>query len=176
MQPIASRLVIDSDTWIAANATVCGDVEIAARSNIWYGVVIRADIASVRIGECCNVQDGAVIHCDAGEPTVLENYVTIGHKAIVHSAHLARGCLIGMGAIVMNGVRIGEGSIVAAGALVTKSVEPRTLVVGMPAKPRRQVSDGEVAEGIAHAEKYWKLAIAHREGRYPLAEVNSDRF
>ncbi|WP_017326568.1 gamma carbonic anhydrase family protein [Synechococcus sp. PCC 7336] len=159
---------IDPDTWIAPNATVCGAVEIGPQTNIWFGAVVRGDLERIQIGRCCNVQDGAVLHCDGGEPTVLEDYVTIGHKAIVHSAYLERGCLIGMGAIVMNGVRIGAGSIVGAGAIVTKSVQPNTLAIGTPAKPRRSLSPEEASKLLHHAEEYWSLAIAHRQGQFPL--------
>ena len=165
-QPLAPQIARQS--WIAPTAVVCGDVTLGARSNIWFGAVLRGDMASISVGECCNVQDGAVIHCDEGQPVVLEEFVTIGHKAIVHSAHIERGSLIGMGAIVMNGVRIGAGSIVGAGALVTKSVDPGTLVVGTPAKPRRTLSEGEIAELIAHAQHYWELAIAHQNGQFHL--------
>ena len=159
---------IDPKSWIAPTAVVCGDVTLAACSNIWFGAVLRADIESISVGECCNVQDGAVIHCDERQPVVLEEFVTVGHKAIIHSAHIERGCLIGMGAIVMNGVRIGAGSIVGAGAIVTKSVEPGTLVVGTPAKPRRTLEDDEIAGLIDHAKHYWELAIAHQNGQFPL--------
>ncbi|MGK7910865.1 MAG: gamma carbonic anhydrase family protein [Synechococcus sp.] len=158
---------IDPQSWIAPTAVVCGDVTLAACSNIWFGAVLRGDIESISVGECCNVQDGAVIHCDEGQPVVLDEFVTVGHKAIVHSAHIERGCLIGMGAIVMNGVRIGAGSIVGAGAIVTKSVEPGTLVVGTPAKPRRRLADDEIADLIVHAKHYWELAIAHKNGQFP---------
>lgn len=159
---------IDPQSWIAPTAIVCGDVRLAACSNIWFGAVLRGDVESISIGECCNVQDGAVIHCDEGQPVILEEFVTVGHKAIVHSAHIERGCLIGMGAIVMNGVRIGTGSIVGAGAIVTKSVDPGTLVVGTPAKPRRTLANEEITELIDHARHYWKLAIAHQNGQFPL--------
>ena len=159
---------IDPKSWIAPTAVVCGDVTLEARSNIWFGAVLRGDIAPISIGECCNVQDGAVIHCDANQPVILEDCVTIGHKAIVHSAHIERGCLIGMGAIVMNGVRVGAGSIVGAGAVVTQPVDPGTLVVGTPAKPRRKLSEAEISGLIDHAQEYWELAIVHQNGQFPL--------
>ncbi|MEO0354255.1 MAG: gamma carbonic anhydrase family protein [Cyanobacteria bacterium P01_A01_bin.3] len=171
MSSVPSQTVpqIDLKSWIAPTAVVCGNVTLAACSNIWFGAVLRGDIAPISVGDYCNVQDGAVIHCDEGQPVVLEEFVTVGHKAIVHSAHIERGCLIGMGAIVMNDVRIGAGSIVGAGAIVTKSVEPGTLVVGTPAKPRRALADDEIAGLIDHAKHYWEMAIAHKNGQFPLA-------
>ena len=162
---------IDPLSWIAPTAVVCGDVVIQSQTNIWFGAVVRGDMAKIAIGNCCNIQDGAVIHCDRGEPVILEDFVTIGHKAIVHSVHIEQGCLIGMGAILMNGVRIGAGSIVGAGAIVTKSVEPKTLVVGTPAKPRRVLEPAEVEGLIHHAREYWQLAIAHRDGQFPLTNA-----
>jgi carbonic anhydrase/acetyltransferase-like protein (isoleucine patch superfamily) len=123
--------------------------------------VLRADVEAIQIGAYTNVQDGAILHGDPGQPTVLEDYVTIGHRAVIHSAHVERGCLIGIGAIVLNGVRVGAGSIVGAGALVTKDVPPRSLVIGLPAKVMRPVSEKEAADLIDHAQKYHRLALTH---------------
>ncbi|MDX2243438.1 MAG: gamma carbonic anhydrase family protein [Leptolyngbyaceae cyanobacterium bins.302] len=147
--------------FIAGNAIVLGDVTIARGVSIWYGAVIRADVEKIVIGECSNIQDGAVLHGDPGKPTVLEEYVTVGHRAVVHSAHIERGSLIGIGAIVLDGVRVGTGSIIGAGAVVTKDVPPRSLVVGVPGKVLRELSDEEVAHLIDHAKKYEKLALVH---------------
>ena len=120
--------------FVAPNATVIGDVIVGAGASIWYGAVVRGDVEAVRIGAGSNVQDGAVLHGDPNLPTVLEDYVTVGHRAVVHSAHIESGCLIGIGAIVLNGVRVGAGSTVGAGAVVTKDVPARSLVVGIPGK------------------------------------------
>jgi carbonic anhydrase/acetyltransferase-like protein (isoleucine patch superfamily) len=147
--------------FIAANATVIGQVTIAAGASIWYGAVIRGDVEQIIIGEKTNVQDGAILHGDPGKPTVLEDYVTIGHRAVVHSAHIERGCLIGIGAIVLDGVRVGAGSIVGAGAVVTKDVPARSLVVGIPGKVLRQLSETEAEELIDHAKRYEQLALVH---------------
>jgi carbonic anhydrase/acetyltransferase-like protein (isoleucine patch superfamily) len=147
--------------FVAANAVVIGSVTIASGVSIWYGAVIRGDVERIEIGECTNIQDGAILHGDPGLPTILEDHVTIGHRAVVHSAHIERGSLIGIGAIVLNGVRVGTGSIVGAGAVVTKDVPPLCLVIGVPAKVVRQVTDVEAAELILHAEHYQQLALAH---------------
>jgi carbonic anhydrase/acetyltransferase-like protein (isoleucine patch superfamily) len=149
--------------FVAANAVIIGSVTIAARSSVWYGSVVRGDVERIEIGECTNIQDGAIIHCDPGVPTILEDHVTIGHRAVVHSAHIESGSLIGIGAIVLNGVRVGTGSIIGAGAVVTKDVPPGSLVVGLPGKVVRQLTDTEITELIEHAEKYYQLALLHAD-------------
>ena len=138
-----------------------GNVAIAAGASIWFGAVVRADVERIEIGASTNIQDGAILHGDPGKPTILEDYVTIGHRAVIHSAHIERGCLIGIGAIVLDGVRVGAGSIVGAGSVVTKDVPPRSLVVGVPAKRLRELSEEEVADLIEHARRYEKLAFVH---------------
>lgn len=147
--------------FVAANATVIGEVKIAAGASIWYGAVIRADVERIEIGECTNIQDGAILHGDPGKPTILEDCVTVGHRAVVHSAYIERGSLIGIGAVILDGVRVGAGSIIGAGAVVNKDVAPRSLVVGVPGKCIREISEPEAAELIAHAHRYEKLALVH---------------
>lgn len=147
--------------FVAANATVIGHVEIARGVSIWYGVVIRGDIERIVIGEYTNIQDGAILHGDPGKPTVLEDYVTVGHRAVIHSAYIERGSLIGIGAVVLDGVRVGSGSIVGAGSVVTKDVPARSLVIGVPAKPLRELAAAEVEHLIEHAQRYEKLARVH---------------
>lgn len=152
---------ISQAAFIAANAVVMGSVKIAAGVSIWYGAVVRGDLESIEIGECTNIQDGAILHGDPGKPTVLEDHVTVGHRAVIHSAYIERGSLIGIGAIVLDGVRVGAGSIIGAGAVVTKDVPPLSLVVGVPGKVVRQISQDEAAELIEHAQRYKKLALVH---------------
>ncbi len=147
--------------FIANNAVVMGSVNIATGVSIWYGAVVRADVERIEIGECTNIQDGAILHGDAGFPTILEDHVTVGHRAVVHSAYIERGSLIGIGAVILDGVRVGTGSIIGAGAVVTKNVPPLSLVVGIPGKVLRQVTDVEAAELIEHAKRYQKLALVH---------------
>lgn len=138
-----------------------GQVSLAAGASVWYGAVVRGDVEQICIGRCTNIQDGAILHGDPGQPTILEDYVTVGHRAVIHSAHIERGCLIGIGAIVLDGVRVGAGSIVGAGAVVTKDVPGRSLVVGVPGKVVRTLSEAEAADLIDHAKKYEKLARCH---------------
>ncbi|WP_373542603.1 gamma carbonic anhydrase family protein [Chamaesiphon sp.] len=147
--------------FVATNAVVMGRVSIDADVSIWYGAVVRGDVEQIEIGAGTNIQDGAIIHGDPGKPTILEGDVTIGHRAVVHGAYIETGCLIGMGAIVLDGVRVGSGSIIGAGCVVTKDVPPRSLMVGVPAKCLRQVADLEAAESIVHARKYVQLALVH---------------
>ena len=147
--------------FVADNATVIGHVSIAEGSSIWYTAVVRGDVERITIGKHSNIQDGAVLHGDPGKPTVLEDYVTIGHRAVVHSAHIEQGCLIGIGAIILYGVRVGAGSIVGAGSVVTKDVPQRSLVVGIPARQIKEIGDKQAEELIEHARNYEKLALVH---------------
>ncbi len=147
--------------FVASNAVVIGWVKLAPGVSIWYGAVVRGDVERIEIGECTNIQDGAILHGDPGKPTILEDRVTVGHRAVVHSAYIERGSLIGIGAVILDGVRVGAGSIVGAGAVVSKDVPPRSLVVGVPAKHLREISDVEAAELIEHAHRYEKLALVH---------------
>lgn len=130
--------------FVAANAVLIGDVELADDANVWYGVVLRADVQKIKIGARTNVQDNAMVHVDTPAfPTVIGDDVTIGHAAVLHGCTVERDALIGMQATVLNGAVVGAGAVVAAGALVPPGmrVEPRTLVAGVPAKPRGEVSD-----------------------------------
>ncbi len=147
--------------FIAPNAVVIGSVTVAKGVSIWYGAVVRADIERIEIGERTNIQDGAILHGDPGLPTILADHVTVGHRAVIHSAHIEQGSLIGIGAVILDGVRVGAGSIIGAGSVVTKDVPPRSLWVGVPAKPLREVNEAEAAELIEHARHYEKLALVH---------------
>jgi carbonic anhydrase/acetyltransferase-like protein (isoleucine patch superfamily) len=147
--------------FVASNAIAIGQITMGIGASIWYGAVVRGDVERIEIGAHANIQDGAILHGDPGKPTILEDYVTVGHRAVIHSAHIERGCLIGIGAIVLDGVRVGAGSIIGAGCVVTKDVAPRSLMVGLPAKLRRELSEDEVADLIEHAKRYEKLALVH---------------
>lgn len=152
---------LSAASFIAPNAVVMGWVTIGQGASIWYNCVVRADIEKIVIGAYTNIQDGAVLHGDPGKVTILEDYVTVGHGAIIHAAHIEKGCLIGIGAVILDGVRVGQGSIIGAGAVVTKDVPPNSLMMGVPAKKIRDLSEAEVTELIDHAEKYAKLALVH---------------
>ena len=156
-----SSVDLSQAAFVAPNAVVMGKVKIEKGVSIWYGAVVRGDIEWIEIGERTNIQDGAILHGDPGQPTILEDHVTVGHRAVVHSAYIERGSLIGIGAVVLDGVRVGTGSIIGAGCVVTKDVPPKSLMVGVPAKRLRDVSEAEAAELIEHARRYEQLALVH---------------
>ncbi len=159
---------IADDAFVAHNAVVIGDVHVGSESSIWFGVVIRADWERVRIGARTNVQDGCVVHADPGFPCRIGDGVTVGHRAIVHSAQVADNVLIGMGAIILNGVVIGEECIIGAGAIITegKEIPPRSLVLGVPAKVVRELTDEEVAAIRISAEHYVLNGRAYKAAGY----------
>ncbi len=148
-------------SFVAPNATVIGDVILSEGCSIWYGAILRADVEQIFVGKYTNIQDGAVLHGDPSELTHLGDYVTVGHRAVIHSAKIEEGCLIGIGAIILNGVTVGKNSIVAAGSVVTKNIPEGSLVMGIPAKVVRQLSEQEKAELLTHAQKYQRLALVH---------------
>ncbi|MBW4553961.1 MAG: gamma carbonic anhydrase family protein [Aphanocapsa sp. GSE-SYN-MK-11-07L] len=152
---------VSEAAFVASNATVIGAVSLLSGSSVWYGAVLRGDVDRIQVGASSNVQDGAVLHGDPGQPVILEDFVTIGHRAVVHGAYIEQGSLIGIGAVILNGVRIGAGSMIGAGAVVARDVPPRSLVVGVPGKVIRTVSETEAADLITHARKYEKLALVH---------------
>ncbi|GAB4339942.1 MAG: gamma carbonic anhydrase family protein [Cyanophyceae cyanobacterium] len=152
---------VSNAAFVAPTAMVMGRVSVGTEVSIWYGAVVRGDVSEIGLGDRVNIQDGAVLHGDAGEPTILEADVTVGHRAVIHSAHIERGCIVGMGAIVLNGVRVGAGSVIGAGAVVTKDVPPRSLVLGVPGKVVRELPETALEEAIAHAAKYVQLARCH---------------
>ncbi|HOX48815.1 MAG TPA: gamma carbonic anhydrase family protein [Spirochaetia bacterium] len=161
---------LHESAFVAWNAEVSGDAELAEGSSVWYGAVIRADIGPVRLGRLSNLQDGAVIHVDEGSPCVLGEGVTVGHRAVLHSCSVGDYALVGMGAIVLDGAEIGSESIVGAGALVTqgKKFPPRSMILGSPAKVVRELKAEEVESLHHHAEEYARLAKRTREGSEEL--------
>ena len=150
--------------FIAEGAQVVGDVEIGDDSSIWFNAVVRGDIHHIRIGQRTNIQDGSVCHVMRGEcPVVLGDSVTIGHGVVLHGCTVESRCLVGMNATLLNDVRIGEHSIVAAGALLPEGmiVPPRSLVMGMPARVRRELNDEEVGSIAGYAQRYYEYKNAY---------------
>lgn len=155
---------IAQDVFVAESADIIGDVEVKEGSSIWYRAVLRGDINKILIGKCVNIQDGCVLHSDRNAPTIIGDFVTIGHNAIVHGAVVKDRCLIGMGAVILNGAVIGEDCIIAAGSVVTqgKEIPPRSLVMGTPAKVVRELTDEEIESIKKSAIHYKELAEAYR--------------
>jgi carbonic anhydrase/acetyltransferase-like protein (isoleucine patch superfamily) len=143
--------------YIDSSAQVVGDVEIGEESSVWMAVVIRGDVNRIRIGRRSNVQDGTVVHAMKDtHATTIGDHVTVGHAALIHGCTVEDRCLIGMGTILLNGARIGAGSIVAAGTLVVEGMEvpPQSLVMGSPGKVKRALTDAEVAGIQVYADRY----------------------
>lgn len=149
--------------FVAANATVIGDVVLGEDASVFYSAVVRGDSAAIRIGARTNLQDGVVVHADPAFPATIGSGVSVGHRAVVHGCTIGDGCLVGMGAVVLNGAVVGAGSLVAAGAVVGEgaAIPPRSLVAGVPAKVKRELSDEQVARLRVNADHYVELARAH---------------
>ncbi len=156
---------IAEGVFVAPGSHVIGNVEIAAKASVWFGVVIRADNDPMYIGEGSNVQDNSVLHSDPGYPLVIGRNCTIGHGAIVHGCKIGDGSLIGMGATILNGATIGRNCLIGAGALVTENtiIPDNSLVVGTPAKIKRVLSEEQI-EGLRQNARHYK-ANAIRFGR-----------
>jgi carbonic anhydrase/acetyltransferase-like protein (isoleucine patch superfamily) len=152
--------------FIHPTAVVLGRVQLAEDTSVWPTAVLRGDTDQITIGARSNVQDGAVIHADPGIPTVVGADCVIGHRAIVHGTVLEDGVLVGMGAILLNRVHVGAGSIIAAGAVVLEGTQipPGSLVVGVPGKVVRQLSEAQQAAVRENAGRYVALAQRHRRG------------
>ncbi len=147
---------IDDSAFLAEGAILVGMVWVAAEASIWFNAVLRGDEEPIRIGKGSNIQDGAVLHTDPGCPCTVGEHVTVGHNAILHGCEVARGATIGMGATVLNRARVGEESLVAAGALVLEGMEipARTLAAGVPARVRRELTDDEIARFRKNTDGY----------------------
>ena len=171
IRPFRSVLpTIDPTAFVDVSAQVIGDVHVGAESGIWMNVVLRGDINSVRIGERTNVQDLTLVHVARGtHSTVIGSDVTIGHSAVIHGCTIEDRCLIGMGAILLNGSRVGTGSIVAAGALVPEGmiIPPGSMVMGVPAKVRRALTPDEDASILRYAEGYVQLRLDYQNQPTP---------
>jgi carbonic anhydrase/acetyltransferase-like protein (isoleucine patch superfamily) len=152
---------IDPSAYVDESAQVIGDVVLGPESSIWLNAVVRGDVNYIRIGPQSNLQDGVIVHVNhqPSYPTVVGERVTVGHAAILHGCVVEDRCLIGMGAILLNGSHVGSDSIVAAGTLVSERtvIPPRSLVMGSPGKVRRRLTDAELAfilEGAANYVRY----------------------
>ena len=159
---------IHPDAFIHDLAFVCGDVSLGARVSIWPFAVLRGDTERIEVGEDSNIQDGTIVHADRGYPAVIGARVGIGHRAIVHGAVIEPDCLIGMGAILLNGVHVGTGSIVAAGAVCREGtrIPARSLVVGVPGRVVRETTAEELERIRGTVAAYLELGGRHRRGEF----------
>ena len=156
LRPFGQKLPRVADSaFIAENALVIGDVEIGEDSSVWFGSVLRGDVNYIRIGRRTNIQDMTMVHvASQGDPTILEDEITVGHRVTLHACHVESRCLIGMGAILMDGVRVGSNSLVAAGTLLTPGtiIPPNSMVMGSPGRVKREMTQSE----IAHLDRSWR--------------------
>jgi len=156
---------IHSSAWVVPGATVIGDVILEEESSVWYGAVLRGDINRTVIGPRSNIQDNAVVHVDTDYPTTMGELVTVGHTAIVHACTIDDEVLVGMGSVILDNVEVGARSIIGANALVTigTKIPPGSLVIGSPAKIRRQLSLDEQKDIARWAWSYVETAKQYRE-------------
>jgi carbonic anhydrase/acetyltransferase-like protein (isoleucine patch superfamily) len=154
------------EVFVAANSLILGDVVLSPGVNVWYGCILRGDLARITLGRGVNLQDGCIVHTDRDEPQIIEAGVVAGHGAILHGRRIGADTLIAMGARLLSGCEIGEGCIIGAGAVVTegKVIPPRSLVMGLPGKVIRPVTDEEVVRTRSIATRYLELAHRHARG------------
>lgn len=157
------------DFYIATGAVVTGDVVLSAGVNIWYACVLRGDIERITLEARVNLQDGCIVHADTGAPQRIEAGVVVGHGAILHGLRIGRDSLIGMGARLLGGCDIGEECLIAAGTLVTENrrIPPRSVVMGVPGKVVRPVTDLDLERTRAINAHYLELAQRYARGAYP---------
>lgn len=165
---------LGENTWIAQSADVIGNVTMGEECSIWFGAVVRGDVHRIVIGDRTNIQDLSMVHVthyknpdmSDGNPTIIGNDVTVGHRVMLHGCTIEDACLIGMSATIIDGAVIGRESIVGAGALVTKNkvFPPRSLIMGSPAKVIRELTDEEVEELYASARRYVAFKEDYRLG------------
>ena len=147
---------VDGGAFVASNAIITGDVTLGRDVGIWFGCVVRGDDAPLAVGPRTNIQDLTMVHADTGVPNVIGAEVTVGHRCVLHGARIEDRCLIGMGAVLLGGSRIGAESLIAAGAVVKEDfvVPPRSLVAGVPARILRTLTEEEVAAIVKSADGY----------------------
>ena len=164
LDDLAPRLA--DSAWVADSARVIGNVELAADTSVWFGVVLRGDTEVIRVGRGSNIQDNSVVHADIGFPVTIGENVTIGHQVMLHGCSIGDGSLIGIQAVVLNGARIGKHCLVGAGALVTEGKEfpDGSMIFGSPAKWVRQLTAEQIAELDRSAEHYVENARRFKAG------------
>jgi carbonic anhydrase/acetyltransferase-like protein (isoleucine patch superfamily) len=167
--PEAGRMQAIQNYYIAPNAVVTGDVLLSAGANVWYGCVIRGDLARITLGPRVNLQDGCIVHADHNQPQDIEEGVVAGHGAILHGRRIGRHTLVGIGARLLTGCEIGEECLIAAGALVTEGrrIPPRSVIMGIPGKVVREITAAELERTHAICAHYLEMAQRYARGAYP---------
>jgi len=158
------------DAFIASNVVITGDVVLSPGVNIWYGTVIRGDIARITLGENVNIQDGSIVHTDFDVPLTIEAGVVAGHAVVIHCSRVGAGSLIGIGARLLNGCDIGEECLIAAGCVVAegKKIPPRSVVMGIPGKIVREVTDDDLKRIRMISKRYREMAELYANGEMPF--------
>jgi len=161
-------MIKKNKVYIMESAEIVGDVTIGDNSSVWNKAVIRGDESSIRIGKETNIQDMCVIHAERHIPIEIGDNVTIGHSAIIHCRRIGSNCLIGMGAMLLDNVEIGEYSIIAAGTVLAENMKipSRSVVMGVPGKVVRETNDGDIKRIESSAQDYLRLSKSHHEGKY----------
>jgi len=157
------------DYYVAESAVICGDVVLAPGVNIWFGTVVRGDLARITLGPRVNIQDGCVVHTDYDEPQEVGEGVVVGHGAIVHGRAVGRDTLIGIGARLLSGCEVGPECLIAAGAVVTEKrrIPARSVVMGIPGKVVREVTDEELERTRSICAHYIEMAQRYARGTFP---------
>jgi carbonic anhydrase/acetyltransferase-like protein (isoleucine patch superfamily) len=157
------------DYFIASTAVVTGDVMLSPGVNIWFGAVLRGDLATIALGRRVNLQDGLIVHTDTGANMTIGDHVVVGHGAILHGARIGAETLVGMGATLLSGSEVGEQCLIAAGSLVTEGrrIPPRSVVMGVPAKVIREIRDEELTRTREICAHYLEMAQRYVRGAYP---------
>ncbi len=157
------------DYYVADNAIVTGDVVLAAGVNIWFGSVLRGDLARISLGPRVNLQDCCIVHTDHDESQLIEEGVVVGHRAVLHGRFIGRDTLIGMGALLLSGCEIGAECIIAAGTLITEKrrIPPRSLVMGVPGRVVREVREEDLRRTHAISAHYLEMAQRYAHGAFP---------
>ena len=155
--------------FLAPTATVTGDVICAAGVNIWFGCVVRGDVAPITLGENVNLQDGVIVHCDYGFPHAIESGVVVGHAAVLHGVRVGADTLVGIGAKLLSGTDVGSECVIAAGAVLPPGmvVPPRSVVMGVPGRVVRAATPEEIARTRMLNERYLEMARRYAAGEFP---------
>ena len=167
LELLSTKLDQHPEAWVAPGAVVVGQVSLGPRTSVWYGCVLRGDLAAIRVGGHSNVQDLTVVHVDVNQPAIIGDRVTVGHRCVVHGCTVDDDALIGMGAVLLSGCRIGKGALVAAGAVVREDfvVPHGAIAAGVPAKIRGEVDETLRQRIMNGVRQYMACAEAYRGGR-----------